>query len=210
WLLLSLFACSPSSDPAGEDPAGDGSSDPSAGDTEAPCTPLAAVFFDLGETLATERDDGLFEERPGVTDLLVQLQDSGRPIGLITNVPAGYDDDDLRALLVDPSLLDRFDVLLLSSEAASDPKPDPAIFVEAVGLLADPPPIETTAFVTEELAMIGNGRPPSEGARAAGMIGVHLTDEPPSPLADHTVAVRDLPSLADAPWVACIEAESTP
>ena len=167
------------------------------------CTPLGAMFFDLGETLVVERSDGLFEPAEGAEELLGALRAQGLPIGVITNVPRGYDLDDLKALLSDPSILEYFDVVLLSSQASAGPKPDPDIFREAVAALASPPPIEQTAFVTEELEDLSDGDPPTEGAMAAGMIGVHVSDESPSPLVDYTVSPGELPSLATAEWVVC-------
>lgn len=174
---------------------------------ETPCTPMAAMFFDLGGTLVIERDDGLFEEAAGARELLLALRARGMPIGAITTVPPDYDTADLQALLVDPSLIALFDVVLLSSEAESRPKPDPAIYAEALAMLPEPPPIQHTAFVTEELRDIADAEPPTRGARAAGMIGVYVSAEAPSALADHTVAPDALLSIATAAWVACIEAE---
>jgi hypothetical protein len=39
------------------------------------------------------------------------------------------------------------------------------------------------------------------------MIGVHVSDDAPDALADHTVATDALLSIASAPWVECIEAD---
>lgn len=175
-----------------------------SGDTS--CAPLAAIFFDLGETLVTAQEDGRFADIPQAIDLLDALDAMDMPMGLITNVPNRYDRDDLEALLVDPALLDRFAVVLLSSEATAPPKPDPAIYAEAVSLLEQPPAIERTAFLTEELEGIADADPPTQGAQAAGMIGVYLSDEGPSPLADHTVAPEDMAGIATADWVTCAEA----
>lgn len=142
-------------------------------DSGAPCTAIAAVFFDLGETLVTQRSDGLFEALPGAVEALSILDESGVPTGIITNVEPDWTRADLEALLVDPSLLDAVDVLLLSSEASA-PKPDPAIFIEAVALLSPALDIEQTAFVTESLRDLADASPPTEGAQAAGMFGVWL------------------------------------
>lgn len=174
---------------------------------EEPCTPLAAVFFDLGGTLVLEQESGLFAEAPDARPLIGALRDRGLPVGIITNVERGWAIEDLEALLEDPSFLDLFDVVLLSSEAESRPKPDPHIYAEALALLPDPPPIEQTAFVTEEIGDIAEAEPPTRGARGAGMIGVHVSDEAPDVLADHTVATDALLSIASAAWVECIEAE---
>ncbi len=223
-LLLGLLGCStpvakaPDADTTDTTDTGDaetgqtdtgdaetGQTDTSQTDTSPPCTPVSAVFFDLGETLVTERSDGLFEELPGATALVQALRDQGTPVGLISNTGRDWDMDDLRDLLVDPSILDLFDVILLSSLAESRPKPDPAIFVEAVGLLDPAPEISTTVFVTEEEEDLTDGEPPTEGAQAAGMIGVLVTGRATSAPVDHTLDPDDLPSLVDEPWMACLE-----
>lgn len=185
----------------------DTSSPDSSQDTAPPCTPLGAMFFDLGETLVVEGAGDTFDTRDGALDLLDALAAAGIPRGVITTVPRGYDLDDLAALLTDPEILESFDVVLLSSQAESRPKPDPAIYAEALALLPSPPPIALAAFLTEELGDLADADPPTEGAMAAGMIGVHLSDGAPSPLVDHTVATDALAGVADAPWVACVEAE---
>lgn len=174
---------------------------------EEPCTPMAAVFFDLGGTLVLEQESGLFTEAPDARALVEALRDQDTPVGVITNVERGWTIEDLSALLEDPTILELFDVVLLSSEAESRPKPDPRIYAEALALLPVPPPIEQTAFVTEEIDDIADAEPPSRGARGAGMIGVHVSDDAPDALADHTVATDALLSIASAPWVECIEAE---
>jgi FMN phosphatase YigB (HAD superfamily) len=194
WTLL-LLACTT------ETPPDDSAAPEDTGPP--PCPAVEAVFFDLGETLVTERDDGLFEEIPAAIALLDALE---LPLGVITNMRVRDTREDLEALLVDPSLLDRFDVVLLSSEAEADPKPDPAIFAEAVALLPEPPPIEQTVFVTEEIGDLADADPPTEGAQAAGMIGVHVTADEPSPLADHTVTPEEMATVADAAWMGCIDA----
>ena len=168
-----------------------------------PCDAVAAIFFDLGETLVVPSGPQ-FVARSGAAELLDALEASGVRLGVITNVPDGYTMDDLRALLVDPSLLDRFEVVLPSSLASSGPKPDPAIFAEAHALLPRAPPIEQTAFVTEEIEDIADdAKAPTQGARAAGMVGVLLTDASDHPLADHTSPPDALPAMAEAEWLSC-------
>lgn len=210
-LALGLGACPRSGevvDGSGDpsSPVGDDTDRPEDTDEEPACTPVLALLFDLGDTLVVQRDDGLYEARPGVPDLLVALRAAGRATGIVTNVPRGYTLEDLGALLADPTLLENFDLVLLSSEASADPKPDPAIFSEALSLLPSPPPASQAAFVTEELAHLADGDPPTEGAMAAGLLGVHLSDAAPSALVDFTVSTAALPDLAGAPWVACVEA----
>jgi len=171
----------------------------STGPAEPVCPGVTAVFFDLGETLV---DDGV--ELPGAVELVAALKEAGILVGIITNVPAGFTAQDLRDLLEKPDFLEAFDLILMSSQAGSNPKPDAAIFTEAHALLPGAPSIDKVAFVTEELDHIANlERGPTIGARAAGMVGVHLSSGEASPLADHTVDPADLLSIADAPWLGC-------
>ncbi len=158
--------------------------------------PIQAVFFDLGDTLVEDVGGGMFGLRPGAADTVSQLQAMAVELGIITNVPAGWTREDLEAILVEPEFLDEFSVLVLSSQAPA-PKPDPAIYNFAHSQLATPVPITETAFVGENLGEIANSVDnPTEGCRATGMIGIHLSDQPPSPLTDFTIPTDDLPQVA--------------
>ncbi len=158
--------------------------------------PIQAVFFDLGDTLVEDVGGGLFGLRPGAADTVALLQIMGVELGIITNVPPGWTREDLEAILVEPEFLDEFSVLVLSSQAPA-PKPDPAIYTFAHSLLSMPVPITETAFVGENLDEIANDADnPTEGCRAVGMVGIHLSDLPPSPLTDHTIPTDDLPQVA--------------
>lgn len=160
---------------------------------EAAC--LRAVFFDLGDTLVEAGPGGLFVLRAGAQETVDQLQAAGVQLGVITNVPAGWTREDLEAILADPGFLDEFDVLVLSSQAPA-PKPDPQIYLHAHGLLPTAVPIGETAFVGETLSEIADSETnPTSGARAVGMIGIHLSDAPPSPLADYTLPTDGLLEL---------------
>lgn len=160
---------------------------------EAAC--LRAIFFDLGDTLVEAGSGGLFVVRAGAQETVDQLQAAGVELGVITNVPAGWTRADLEAILADPGFLDEFDVLVLSSQAPA-PKPDPQIYLHAHGLLPTAVPIGETAFVGETLAEIADSETnPASGARAVGMIGIHLSDAAPSPLADHTLPTDGLLEL---------------
>lgn len=164
-------------------------------------TAIRAVFFDLGDTLVESVGGGLFGLRPGAADTVDQLQALGIELGIITNVPSDWTREDLEAILVEPEFLDEFSVLVLSSEAPA-PKPDPAIYTFAHAQLAVPVPITETAFVGESLSEIADDADnPTQGCRAVGMVGIHLSDLPPSPLADHTIPTGDLPQV-----VAIVEA----
>lgn len=198
-MLLLFLACTG----AEETPAvSDDTPDDTIEDTDE-CLPLSALFFDLGSTLVYEGDDGLHAASPEAIALLDALAGQDLELGVITNVPAGWERADLEALLADPTILDRFSVVLLSSQA-TEPKPDPIIFTEAVALLKQPTDIARTAFVTEEADHLADSETPTQGAQAAGMIGVHLSAEGSS-LADYTVAPEAMASLADAAWLECLE-----
>jgi FMN phosphatase YigB (HAD superfamily) len=156
---------------------------------------LQAIFFDLGDTLVEAGGGGLFVVRAGVHQTIDNLQAAGLQLGIITNVPAGWTRDDLEAVLAEPEFLDEFDVVVLSSQAPA-PKPNPLIYLHAHGLLPTPVPIELTAFVGENLVEIANSQNnPTLGARAAGMVGIWVSNGAPSPLADHTIPSAGLSAL---------------
>lgn len=154
-----------------------------------------AIFFDLGNTLVEAGPGGQFVLRAGAQQTIDRLQAAGVRLGIITNVPAGWTREDLEALLVEPAFLDEFEVVVLSSQAPAA-KPDPQIYQHAHGLLSAPPSIGESAFVGETLSEIANSvSNPTLGARAAGMIGIHLSATAPSPLADFTIPINDLPAI---------------
>ncbi len=156
---------------------------------------IDAVFFDLGDTLVESGTGGLFVAKPGAQQTVDELHALGKQVGVITNVPSGWTRDDLDAVMAQPSFLDQFEVLVLSSQAPAS-KPNPLIYTHAHGLLPTPVPIGQTAFVGELLSEIANSQfNPTSGARATGMIGIHLSSGAPSPLADYTVAPNALPSI---------------
>lgn len=172
-----------------------------SGAAKAAC--IEAVFFDLGDTLVASGAGGLFAVKPGAQQTLDELHALGKQVGVITNVPGGWTRDDLDALMADPSFLDQFDVLVLSSQAPAN-KPNPLIYTHAHGLLPRPVAIGQTAFVGETLSEIANTQVnPTSGARAAGMIGIHLSGGAPSALADYTIAPNALPAIADLAETLC-------
>lgn len=160
---------------------------------------LKAIFFDLGNTLVDQSGPSPYPLFPTAQSAIDALQGAGVEIGIITNVPAGWTRQDLEALLLQPNFLDEFDVLVLSSQTPGPvSKPNPAIYTYAHSLLAPPqPPIGATAFVGESLSEIANHAvAPTLGARAAGMVGIHLSAAAPSPLADYTLSPANLAELA--------------
>jgi phosphoglycolate phosphatase-like HAD superfamily hydrolase len=153
------------------------------------CETFCTIFFDLGNTLLDQSGLSpwpLFADAQSTID---ELQARGIRLGIITNVPAGWDRDDVELLMQQPAFLDEFDVLALSSEAGAS-KPDPAIYLYAYGLLPSPQGgIFNSAFVGETLSEIGNSvDSPTSGARAVGMTGIHRSSAAPNPIADYTIA----------------------
>jgi FMN phosphatase YigB (HAD superfamily) len=196
--LLFVLACT-TPEPGSPTPEPEPEPEPSmSGD---PCEhQVEAILFDFGETLATHVGD-VYEPFPDTLDTIEALQELGLPLGIVSNTEPGWTEENLRELLTVPALLDEFDLVLLSSQASSPPKPDPAIFVEAHGLLPGAPAIERVAFVTEELDHLAD-KPatPTEGARAAGMVGVLLA-ESGGPRADYVVS--SLSEILTADWLLC-------
>lgn len=167
---------------------------------------LQAVFFDLGNTLVDQSVPAPYPLFPTAQAAVDALQAAGVEIGIITNVPAGWTRGDLETLLLEPAFLDEFDVLVLSSQTPGPvQKPNPLIYSYAHGLLPPPlPPIGATAFVGETLAEIANAQvAPTLGARAAGMVGIHLSDTAPSPLADYTITTADLADVLGIVGATC-------
>ncbi len=165
---------------------------------------LEAVFFDLGDTLVENPGDGIFVLRAGAAETIAELQAFGTQLGVITNVPGGWEIEDLEAILAEPEFLDEFDTVILSSQAPAS-KPDPAIYTFAHGTLPVPQAaITDTVFVGETLGEIADSEvAPTEGARSVGMIGIHLSDAAPSPLADFTIASDDLPQVVAIVKASC-------
>lgn len=176
-----------------------GASPASAG---TPC--IEAVFFDLGNTLVEDPGNGIFVLRAGAAQTVADLQGLGVLLGIITNVPGGWTIEDLEAILAEPEFLDEFDTVILSSQAPA-PKPDPAIYTFAHGSLPGPlPAITSTAFVGETLSEIANSEnSPTSGARSVGMVGIHLSDAAPSPLADFTIPTADLGQVVTIVRASC-------
>ncbi len=204
-LLASLAACGTDSEPAPASGLQEESIDASVPAT--PCREVKSVLFDLGETLVAADEQGGFVERAAVEPLLEQLRARGMQLGVITTVPDDWNLDDLRAALPRPGLLDAFDVVLLSSQSVAPPKPAPAAYREAVSLLPVPHAMEQSVYVTESLEEIADREvDPSSGARATGMLGLHISSAAPSPLADYTVDPTQLgaiATIAETEWAPC-------
>jgi FMN phosphatase YigB (HAD superfamily) len=165
---------------------------------------IRAVFFDLGNTLVDQSVSAPYPLFPTAQATIDTLQARGVRLGIITNVPAGWDRDDLETLLATPEMLDEFEALAMSSEAPA-PKPNPAIYTYAWNLLAEPrPAITASAFVGENLDEIANTAvPPTLGARAVGMIGIHMSNAAPSSRADYTIPFQDVAAVLDVVSISC-------
>jgi len=157
---------------------------------------IEAVFFDLGNTLAfrpTPTSD--FVWFPDAMATVADLKARGVRVGIITNTPAGWTRSDLEAILDDPSFLDEFEVILLSSEAPCS-KPCLGIYEHALSLLPNPPPKFHVAFVTEEIDHITNAS--GTGAQGAGWRGI-LKSTTPSPDAEFNITnLSEIPGIVDA------------
>lgn len=152
---------------------------------------LEMVFFDLGDTLVNVPDlDGPWPSLPGAEALVANLKAAGIRVGIISNSPAGWDLDDVRDRMANPLFFDEFELVILSSlEGVS--KPDPVIFENSLAALSPGLPASHVAFVTETLGHLGDDADtPTVGARAVGMVGIHLSPGAPNPQADHTVATH--------------------
>ena len=161
------------------------------------CKDIKGIFFDLGDTLIESVGGGQFQLRSGAQKMINDLLLIDKRLGIITNVPNDWSIEDLEAILENPSFLDDFEIVVLSTQAPA-PKPDPAIFNYSFSLLTNPPAIEQMAFVTEDLDHIANLEiDPTEGARAVGMIGIHLSDGISSPFTDYTVSTDDFQTIVN-------------
>lgn len=166
------------------------------------------VFFDLGNTLLERDANDQLVAMPGAEQTLQMLTAAGVQLGAITNVPAGFTRPMLDAMLVDPSFLDAFDVVVMSSQASAA-KPDPRIYRYAHEKLPVHVAVAQTAFVGETLAEIGNSEhAPTSGARAIGMLGIHLSAAAASPIADYTIAPDRLTDIATLVGTLCAESDA--
>jgi FMN phosphatase YigB (HAD superfamily) len=136
-------------------------------------SPSTAVFFDIGDTLATARvsAEGRLERLvvlTGVPEVLAGLREAGQRLGILSNTGVETAAD-MERVLVDCGLYAAFDpgLLLYSAEEGID-KSDPEIFRRAcarAGLADDP---SGCWFVGESEA---------ERARAAG-VGMRVAATP--------------------------------
>ena len=74
---------------------------------------IKALFIDLGETLVTlNKSTGKYVEFPETNTILKSLEDRGLGIGIISDGNRSQ----INSLLADPTLLDRFNVVVMSGD----------------------------------------------------------------------------------------------
>ena len=114
---------------------------------------MKALFFDLGETLVTHDNiSGKFIEFPEIDIILKNLKENGIEIGIISDGSRSQ----VNNLLANPSLLNKFKVIVMSDDQAGGTrKPKAKIFnialnemSNALGFNLDP---TETALLTETI-----------------------------------------------------------
>jgi len=127
---------------------------------------LAAVFFDIGNTLGAVNANGELEPfEPGSRALLSVVRGVlGLRVGVITNLPANLSQQDIQQLLNDAGLLQFLDPagLITNHDAGAD-KPAPAIYHFAARSLGVP--VDLCLFIGENPDEVA-------GARRVGMAAI--------------------------------------
>jgi putative hydrolase of the HAD superfamily len=132
---------------------------------------FAVVFFDLGETLATQDRKWL----PGAQALLASLRQAGYALGILSNTGDLKRTDILRLLPADFDLGAFDEKLVVFSSEVGHEKPDPAIFKLAVARAKHP--AGACLYCSESIVE-------TLGAQAAGMRAVRVQVAPHSDLGD--------------------------
>jgi len=134
---------------------------------------IVAVFFDVGGTLAyREAETGKFAWYSDALESVAALKEQGRQVGLLTNVPRGWDQAMLGRLLLEPEPLDElFDPVVLAQSPPPPgyppPKPDPLAFQNALAHLG-------RNVAPMQVLYVGENRAEVQGARLAGLQAVLL------------------------------------
>lgn len=134
---------------------------------------IQAVFFDVGNTLASRKKDGSLDVLPGTTNLLDVMRNVlNLRLGVISNVPDDMTTEALKRLLSDAKLLAYFDpnIIVTSKDAGAD-KPGPRIYAYAA---------ERANLSPASCAYVGENAKEVDGAQAAGMSGILKPFPPPS------------------------------
>jgi haloacid dehalogenase-like hydrolase len=168
----SLVAAAPQED-ADPSPAPPSSLDASALEDDPGVDLPAAILFDVSGTL-TYRDPetGKYGWYRDALPAAMALREMGLRVGLLSNVPRGWDVAMLGRLLLEPEPLEKlFDPIVLAQSPARPgeppPKPDPFAYQIAVGRLGDLVAPADVLYVGEDPADI-------QGANLAGLRGLLL------------------------------------
>ena len=134
---------------------------------------IVAVFFDVGGTLAyRDPETGKFAWYEDALESVAAIKEQGRRVGLLSNVPRGWDQAMLERLLLEPEPLDDlFEPVVLAQAPPPPgyppPKPDPLAFQNALAHLGrDVAPVQ--------VLYVGEDRAEVQGARLAGLQAVLL------------------------------------
>jgi 5-methylthioadenosine/S-adenosylhomocysteine deaminase len=113
--------------------------------TSSPEVPAQIVFFDLLGTVVVRSAQGRFASRSDALELMPE----GARVGLLCNLPVGRSGRDVRGILEEAGILERFerDLILVASDLPC-PLPDPRAFSIAA-VLAEAPP-ERCRFVSAD------------------------------------------------------------
>lgn len=156
---------------------------------------IVAVFFDVGGTLAfRDPETGKYAWYHDALESATAIKEQGRQVGLLSNVPRGWDQAMLGRLLLEPEPLeDLFGPIVLAQSPPPPgyppPKPDPLAFQNALASLGrDVAPVQ--------VLYVGENRAEVQGARLAGLQAVLLVRRGRSPRGEGLV-IRNLRQLVD-------------
>jgi FMN phosphatase YigB (HAD superfamily) len=134
---------------------------------------IVAVFFDVGGTLAyRDPETGKFAWYKDALESAAAIKQQGRRVGLLSNVPRGWDQAMLGRLLLEPEPLEELFQPVVLAQAPPPPgypppKPDPLAFQNALAHLGrDVAPVQ--------VLYVGENRAEVQGARLAGLQAVLL------------------------------------
>jgi len=156
---------------------------------------IVAVFFDVGGTLAyRDSETGKFAWYSDALESATAIKEQGRRVGLLSNVPRGWDQAMLGRLLLEPEPLDElFEPVVLAQAPPPPgyppPKPDPLAFQNALAHLGrDVAPVQ--------VLYVGENRAEVQGARLAGLQAVLLVRRGRASRGD-ALAIRNLQQLVE-------------
>ena len=169
---------------------------PSQESPEPPATDrIVVVFFDVGGTLTyRDRETGKYAWYSDALESVEALHGLGLKIGLLSNVPRGWDEAMLARLLAEPEPLTKlFDPVVLAQSPPPPgyppPKPDPLAYQNALAQVGVNTPPFRALYVGEDRAEV-------RGARLAGMQALLLVRRGRPPR-DDPQTIRNLTELVE-------------